>query len=41
VVSLTFKDKNRDNFLKLLNDALARRHWTVPIKTETQIKQEI
>jgi hypothetical protein len=27
--------------LKLLQDAMARKHWLVPIKTESQMKQEL
>lgn len=41
IVSYTFADKTRDNFMKLLNDALVRRHWTLPIKTESQKKSEL
>jgi len=32
----TFEDKTRDQFLKLLQDTINRRHWTVPIKTESE-----
>jgi len=35
LIHYTFKDKTRDQFLKLLQDAINRRHWTVPIKTES------
>ena len=40
-ISYTFHDKTRDNFLKLLNDSLAKKHWLVPIKTESQKKTEL
>jgi hypothetical protein len=40
-ISYTFSDKTRDSFLKLLQDAIAKRHWTVPIKTESQKKTEL
>ena len=40
-INYTFSDKTRDSFLKLLQDAIAKRHWTVPIKTESQKKTEL
>jgi ESCRT-II complex subunit VPS36 len=38
-ISLTFHDKTRDQFAKLLDDALAKKQWLVKIKTESQKKE--
>jgi hypothetical protein len=40
-VKISFLDKNRDNFLNLLEEALKRKGWTVALRTTANQQQQM